>query len=531
MITELRIENFKSLGSGMHPLTLRPLNFIVGANASGKTNLISALRFLKIAMLQSVEVAANEYGGIAEVRNKILRERDTPKPLRITLRVKVPTTGRFRSRQGAVYSISSYHYRVEIDLRASDGGPVILSELLEAELALPDKQTATFQLKRSRESFTVLDPLAGTESRKHAVEEDDATRLVAGTSFIGPIVGRFRRFIERWAFFNINPDVVRLASKDVVDPDLGESGESLATILHLMEKSGNGGIANLVQGLRGAVPSFKSVRSRPQEAEGKRTFQVIEERLRAGINPHAVSDGTVRLLALMVIVYWSAKRASLIAIEEPETGLHPHLARNVVELLRTAAASSQVLVTTHNPDFLDELGRTLGARHAGGDSMTIGVGVEGPSDFQFWDKVLHKHFRGHRFDVRNMKNRDKLIRETPRLMESFRDCHYAAGFSLVDMDDDPCISSVLDLFDGAVRTAARTGDRAARSFHVCVAIKEIESWYLADATAIQALMPECEWSEAPEDTFPHLLQGWIRPPRIPARLRGRDCERHIHAGA
>jgi len=78
-------------------------------------------------------------------------------------------------------------------LRASDGGPVILSELLEAELALPDKQTATFQLKRSRESFTVLDPLAGTESRKHAVEEDDATRLVAGTSFIGPIVGRFRR--------------------------------------------------------------------------------------------------------------------------------------------------------------------------------------------------------------------------------------------------------------------------------------------------------------------------------------------------
>ncbi len=41
----------------------------------------------------------------------------------------------------------------------------------------------------------------------------------------------------------------------------------------------------------------------------------------------------------------------------------------------------------------------------------IGVGVEGPSDLQFWHKVLHKHFRGHKFDVRNMKNRDKLIRE------------------------------------------------------------------------------------------------------------------------
>lgn len=354
MITELRIENFKSFGSGMSPLALCPLNFIVGANASGKTNLISALRFLKIAMLQSVEVAANEYGGTGEVRNKILRERDTPKPLRITLRVKVPT-GRFRSRQGVIYSISSYHYRVEIDLRASDGVPVVLSEHLDAELALPNKETATFQLNRSRESFTVLDPLSDPDARKHAIEEDDSTRLVAGSSFIGPVVGRFRRFIERWSFFNINPDVVRQASKDVVDPDLGEAGEALATILHRMEKSGNGGINNLIQGLRGAVPSFKGVRSRPLEVEGKRTFQIIEERLRAGINPRAASDGTVRLLALMVIVYWSAERASLVAIEEPETGLHPHLARNVVELLRTASTHSQVLATTHNPDFLDEL--------------------------------------------------------------------------------------------------------------------------------------------------------------------------------
>ena len=354
MITELRIENFKSFGSGLSPLALRPLNFIVGANASGKTNLISALRFLKIAMLQSVEVAANEYGGTGEVRNKILRERDTPKPLRITLRMKV-TSGRFRTKQGTVYSISGYHYRVEIDLRAADGVPVVLSELLEAELALPNKDTATFQLKRSRNSFTVLDPLAGAEVREFAVEEDDSTRLVAGSSFIGPVVGRFRRLIERWSFFNINPDVVRQASKDVLDPDLGESGEALATILHRMEKSTNGGINNLIQGLRGAVPSFKGVRSRPLEVEGKRTFQIIEERLRAGINPRAASDGTVRLLALMVIVYWSAERASLVAIEEPETGLHPHLARNVVELLRTASANCQVLATTHNPDFLDEL--------------------------------------------------------------------------------------------------------------------------------------------------------------------------------
>jgi len=131
--------------------------------------------------------------------------------------------------------------------------------------------------------------------------------------------------------------------------------------------------------------------------------------------------------------------------------------------------------------------------------VTFGVGVEGPSDFQFWHKVLHKHFRNCRFDVRNMKNRDKLIRETPKLIETFRDCHYAAGFILVDMDDDPCLGRVFELFDTTTKNAARLSEKAARFIHVCVAIKEIESWYLADADGINAVIPGCSWN-APADT-------------------------------
>lgn len=41
--------------------------------------------------------------------------------------------------------------------------------------------------------------------------------------------------------------------------------------------------------------------------------------------------------------------------------------------------------------------------------MIFGVGVEGPSDFQFWSKVLHKYFYPIQFDIRNMKNRGRLI--------------------------------------------------------------------------------------------------------------------------
>ena len=127
--------------------------------------------------------------------------------------------------------------------------------------------------------------------------------------------------------------------------------------------------------------------------------------------------------------------------------------------------------------------------------MKIGVGVEGPSDHHFWNKVLPKHFRGCRFDIRNMKTREKLIRETPRLMETFRAGGYAAGFILVDMDDDPCVTSVLALFDASVRGPVRDE----RFLHLCVAVKEIESWYLADEDAVNGVIQGASW-RAPADT-------------------------------
>ena len=133
--------------------------------------------------------------------------------------------------------------------------------------------------------------------------------------------------------------------------------------------------------------------------------------------------------------------------------------------------------------------------------MTFGVGVEGPSDKHFWDKVLHKHFKGHLFDVCNMKNRDKLIRETPRLLNQFQNMRYAAGFILVDMDDDRCVTAVINHFDTAIK-ATRTKCRLERFLHLCVAMKEIESWYLADEDAIKKVVPQSEYT-VPADTGKH----------------------------
>ena len=130
--------------------------------------------------------------------------------------------------------------------------------------------------------------------------------------------------------------------------------------------------------------------------------------------------------------------------------------------------------------------------------MKVGVAVEGPSDRVFWDKILHKHFPAIRFDVRNMKTREKLIQQSSRLLEQFRSLHYTAGFVLLDREKDPCTAAVFQRFDTVVISEAQQPLHR-RYLSICIAIRGLESWFLADQYAINALLP-CASYSAPSET-------------------------------
>ena len=71
-----------------------------------------------------------------------------------------------------------------------------------------------------------------------------------------------------------------------------------------------------------------------------------------------LSDGTLRFLFLLSVLA-SPSPAPLIAIDEPETGLHPSMLPIVAEYAVSAAERSQVILTTHSPQFLDAFEDTL----------------------------------------------------------------------------------------------------------------------------------------------------------------------------
>lgn len=68
-----------------------------------------------------------------------------------------------------------------------------------------------------------------------------------------------------------------------------------------------------------------------------------------------LSDGTLRFL-LLVAILANPEPGALVAIDQPEAGLHPSMLPVVADLARQAADSTQVILTTHSPQFLDAFG-------------------------------------------------------------------------------------------------------------------------------------------------------------------------------
>ena len=129
--------------------------------------------------------------------------------------------------------------------------------------------------------------------------------------------------------------------------------------------------------------------------------------------------------------------------------------------------------------------------------IRIGIGVEGPSDYTFWNKVLHRHFAdsGVLFRISAMHGRSKLIRGAADLLGAFASAGCAAVFLLVDKDKDPCMTSVYDEFPDEFRNRLRDGSRQPPCC-LCIADRELESWYLADEEAMREALGLADYSAA-----------------------------------
>lgn len=101
------------------------------------------------------------------------------------------------------------------------------------------------------------------------------------------------------------------------------------------------------------VPRLEKV-SAEMMPDGRLLLQIKDAPFDAPIQAKFASDGTLKMLAYLVVLY-DPDPPQLIGLEEPENHLHPRLLPQLAEECREACSETQLMVTTHSPYFVNAL--------------------------------------------------------------------------------------------------------------------------------------------------------------------------------
>jgi len=325
------LNNYKSIKECS--VSLGPLTFLVGQDGAGKSNFLDALRLVAESLNTSLEHALRERGGINEVRR---RSSGHPTHFGIRIEWQLPdnTQGFYSFRVGAKER-RGFEIQRE-DCRIYTNAPIDKGSYYRVE---------TGKLKES--SFEVGPPAS-----------KDRLYLVAASGL--PPFRPLYDALSRMGFYNLNPDEIR----ELQQPDPGEvlkrDGSNLSSVLSTMSKENKEAHAQVVEFLSKVVPGIKDV---SVKHAGKK--ETLEFRQLVGSNKESwrfmaenMSDGTLRALGVLTALFQSARTTAkavlFVGIEEPEAAVHPGAAGVLRDGLLSASRITQVAVTSHSPDLLDD---------------------------------------------------------------------------------------------------------------------------------------------------------------------------------
>jgi len=330
-LTRVAIKNYKSIAAC--DVRLRSLVFLVGPNGSGKSNFLDALRFVADSLNTSLDHALRDRGGIKEVRR---RSGGHPTHFEIRLEFCLPDG-----------TVGSYAFRVGA---RTQGGYEVQSE----ECRLQQGQ------RLGAEDFYVIHEGVVKSTNLVVAPAAASDRLyLVSASGLAPFRPLYEA-LSRMGFYNLSPDRIR----DLQAPDAGDvllrDGSNLASVLGQLQLHSSASKQRIEEYLAAVVPGVSRV-----DVKQVGPKETLEFRQQVGASEHPwrffaanMSDGTLRALGVLVALFQStngrAHRVPLVGIEEPEVALHPAASGVLRDCLCDASETTQVLVTSHSPDLLDD---------------------------------------------------------------------------------------------------------------------------------------------------------------------------------
>lgn len=362
-VCEIAAAGYRTLRSIRFPV--RRLSVFVGANGVGKTNLYRALQLIQAAAagMLSRELAAE--GGMESAL--WAGKRQAKKPVRIRLTVGLGDG----AASAASHRPADYTYEVAAGLTHSYAVDIGIRVPTAAAFALePQVKEETLTFHHGPRQTKILER-RGPSARARDVEgrlSELGADLMASETALGarieaarfPDLHLIRQIMLDWRFYHdFRTDMaapLRRPCLAVATPTLASDGSDLAavfaTLVHIREDS-----YRLDGVVDDAFPGAKLVVPDPgRTASFGLIFPDYPQRV---FDASELSDGTLRFLALAgaLLAY---RLPAFIALNEPETSLHPDLLPPLARLIAGAAQRTQIWLVTHSQLLADAL-----AEHAG----------------------------------------------------------------------------------------------------------------------------------------------------------------------
>jgi predicted ATPase len=347
-LRKISLRNFLSYGSSTTSLTLQPLNILIGANASGKSNFLEAVSLLRSAPAR-LPKRIREGGGIREWLWKGSPDKSPEAALAVELAYppdnRTLTYALSFSARGEEFVLVDERIGWTESKAGSrkSAGPVPQNEenfYYKYNHGLPLVRAKGQEHPRSLPPESVFSHASILSQLREPGQYPELTYLADNLSKI--------KLYREWTFGR--QAAPRMAQRGDLPTDaLEENGENLGLVLNALHK--NPGVKKrLLKSLRQIYDGIDDYDVR-LESNSVQVF--FHERGRL-IPANRLSDGTLRYLSLQAVLL-HPDPPPLICLEEPELGLHPDVVASVADLLREASARCQLIVATHSEILVDAL--------------------------------------------------------------------------------------------------------------------------------------------------------------------------------
>jgi len=341
--------NYRSLKSIR--MDMAGVNLFIGENGVGKSNLYRALQLVQAAVRGRLAHEIAREGGMASALWS--GKRRSGDPARIKLEVEILDEER----------ALSFLYRVEAGLRPPEAaaGFAFEPQIKEEELRV-DAGRPTTMMKRKGPLISVRNAAGRMEDYPEQALTSETAIALLGDAGHYPEIGTFRRAVDGWRFFHgfrtDRDSPLRSPCLAVTATMLDEDGSNLAAVLATLVHTRQDTV-DLDRAVADAFGGARLVVPDPQEfAEFSLIFPDFPQR---HFSPRELSDGQMRFLALAGALL-SYRRPRFIALNEPETSLHPDMLPALAGMIASASADSQIWIVTHSEILAAEIQKRCGTR-------------------------------------------------------------------------------------------------------------------------------------------------------------------------